>query len=105
MDQDAGKRSRRRFDEQFKLDAVRLLNESGRRVSEVARELGVGRSQLERWRKQLQKAKSPQTAFPGNGNLSADKKDLEDLKKQLARVTEEREILKKALAVFSRRPG
>jgi transposase len=98
------KKSRRHFDEQFKADAVRLLTESSKPLSEVARDLGVGRSQLERWRKQLGKGKSPQVAFPGNGNLSAEKKELEELRRELARVKEEREILKKAMAVFSRRP-
>ncbi len=98
------KKSRRHFDEQFKLDAVRLLTESGRPLREVARDLGVGRSLLERWRKQLGKGKSPQVAFPGNGNLGGEKKELEELRRELARVKEEREILKKAMAVFSRRP-
>jgi transposase len=54
--------------------------------------------------KQLQGKKSPQAAFPGNGNIGADKKELEELRRELARVKEEREILKKAMAVFSRRP-
>ena len=98
------KKSRRHFDEQFKVDAIRLLTESGRPLREVARELGIGRSLLERWRKQLGKVKSPQLAFPGNGNPSAEKKELEELRRELARVKEEREILKKAMAVFSRRP-
>jgi transposase len=101
---DSGTRSRRHFDEQFKVDAVRLLDESGKSVSEVARELGVGRTDLRRWKKQLQAGKSPAHAFPGNGNSSAEKKELEELRRELARVKEEREILKKAMAVFSRRP-
>ena len=104
MEQDSGTKSRRHFDDEFKADAVRLVTESGRTVSEVARELGIGRSQLERWKKQLQKGLSPQAAFPGNGNLSPEKKELEELRRELARVKEEREILKKAMAVFSRRP-
>jgi transposase-like protein len=44
MEQDKVKKSRRRFDQQFKVDAVRLLAESGKTVSEVARNLGIGRS-------------------------------------------------------------
>ncbi len=103
MEQDKVKKSRRFFDQQFKVDAVRLVTESGRPVSEVAKELGVNRNQLDRWKKLLGK-KSPQTAFPGNGNISPEKKELEDLRRELARVKEEREILKKAMAVFSRRP-
>jgi transposase len=98
------KRTRRHFDQQFKVDAVRLLSESGKSVAEVARELGIGRSELQRWKKQLQSGRSPEHVFPGNGKVSPEKKELEDLRRELARVKEEREILKKAMAVFSRRP-
>jgi transposase len=104
MEQEIVKKARRRFDQQFKVDAVRLVAESGNAVAEVARNLGIGRNQLDRWMKQLQGKKSPQAAFPGNGNIGADKKELEELRRELARVKEEREILKKAMAVFSRRP-
>lgn len=98
------KKTRRHFDQQFKVDAIRLLEESGRSVAEVARELGIGRSELQRWKKQYRPGQSPSKVFPGNGNLSAEKKELEELRRELARVKEEREILKKAMAVFSRRP-
>jgi transposase len=103
MEQDKVKKARRYFDQQFKVDAVRLLAESGKSVSEVAKDLGVNRNQLDRWKKLLGK-KSPQVAFPGNGNLGGEKKEIEELRRELARVKEEREILKKAMAVFSRRP-
>jgi len=104
MEQGNVKKSRRHFDEQFKVDAVRLVAESGNTVAEVARNLGIGRNQLDRWKKQLQSKPSPQAAFPGNGNIGAEKKEIEELRRELARVKEEREILKKAMAVFSRRP-
>ena len=104
MEQSIVKKSRRTFDQQFKVDAVRMVAESGTSIAEVARNLGISRNQLDRWIKQLQGKKSPQAAFPGNGNLGADKKELEELRRELARVKEEREILKKAMAVFSRRP-
>ena len=103
MEQDKVKRSRRHFDAQFKIDAVRLLSESGRSISEVAKELGVNRNQLDRWKRLLAKKSAP-AAFPGNGNISSEKKEMDDLRRELARVKEEREILKKAMAVFSRRP-
>ena len=104
MEQGNVKKSRRHFDQQFKVDAVRLLTESGNGVAEVARNLGISRNQLDRWIRQSRGKKSPQAAFPGNGNIGADKKELEELRRELARVKEEREILKKAMAVFSRRP-
>lgn len=103
MEPDSRKKSRRHFDQQFKVDAVRLISESGRPIAEIAKELGVNRSQLDSWKRQLGK-KPPHIAFPGNGNLSADKKEMDDLRKELARTREERDILKKAMAVFSRRP-
>lgn len=104
MEQSQSKKARRRFDQQFKVDAVRLSEEAGKTVAEVARNLGVTRSQLDRWRRDLRASSSVQAAFPGNGNLGADKKEVEELRRELARVKEEREILKKAMAVFSRRP-
>lgn len=103
MEQGKAKKPRRFFDQQFKVDAVRLATESGRPVAEVARELGINRNVLDRWKRALGK-KGAAAAFPGNGNISAEKKELEDLRRELARVKEEREILKKAMAVFSRRP-
>ena len=104
MEQGNEKKSRRHFDQQFKVDAVRLLSESGNGVAEVARNLGIGRNQLDRWKKQLLGKKTAQAAFPGNGNIGGDKREIEELRRELARVKEEREILKKAMAVFSRRP-
>jgi transposase len=103
MEQGKVKKVRRHFDEQFKIDAVRLASENGKPVAEVARELGIGRGLLDRWKRAIG-TKSPAAAFPGNGNLGGEKKELEELRRELARVKEEREILKKAMAVFSRRP-
>jgi transposase-like protein len=101
MEQSKAKKSRRYFDQQFKIDAVRLASESGKSISEVARELGIGRTLLDRWKRALGK-KGPAAAFPGNGNLSADKKEIEELRRELARVKEEREILEFILKVMGR---
>jgi len=95
------KKPRRRFDLQFKLDAVRLMNEGGRTIAQLSRDLGISGSQLRRWRERF-----GEHAGKRNGMAaSAENAELERLRRELARVTEEREILKKALAVFSRRPG
>jgi transposase len=104
MEQGKEKKPRRHFDQQFKVDAVGLVTESGRSIAQVARDLGIGRNQLDRWKAQLVGKKTPQAAFPGNGNIGGDKKEFEELRRELAQVKEEREILKKAMAVFSRRP-
>jgi len=96
------KKTRRRFDKQFKLDAVRLLNEGGRMIAELSRDLGVSPNQLRRWNEKFGKGSLNAKALSSE---SAEGIENAKLKRELAQVTEEREILKKALAVFSRRPG
>jgi transposase len=93
---------RRKFDAEFKREAVRLITSGGRRASEVARDLGVSSNLLHRWKQQY--LEDPGQAFPGKGHLKPDEEELRRLKKQLADVTEERDILKKALAIFSKKP-
>ena len=95
------KKARRQFDEQFKRDAVLLMAEGGRTISQLSRDLGVGPAQVQHWR-----AKYGEKPDRGkNVPASADSAEMEKLRRELAVVKEEREILKKALAVFSRRPG
>ena len=96
-------RKRKRYDKQFKLDAIRRITEGGRSVTSVGRELGIATNQLHRWKKELSKGASH--AFPGKGHTRVENQELEDLRKELARVKEERDILKKAVSVFSRWPG
>ena len=95
------KEKRRKYDRDFKLEAVRLSHEPGRSVSGVARNLGISANVLHRWRGQL--ADSGKGAFPGKGHMTLEQEELRRLRRELADVTEERNILKKALAVFSRR--
>ena len=94
-------RKYRHYDEQFKIDAVRLVVDGGQSVSEVSRGLGIARSMLQRWVKEFQG--KPSQAFPGKGRLSKEQQEIEQLRRKLAVAEEEREILKKALAVFSGR--
>ena len=90
-------RVRRTFTPQFKKDAVALLRE-GRSATEVAQSLGIARSLLQYWKDQLER-KKPAEVFPGHG--SPEQQEIAELKRKLARVTEERDILKKALAYFA----
>jgi transposase len=91
---------RRRYDAQFKLDAVRLIRESDRAISDIARDLGVRRELLYKWKRDLEA--DPTNAFPGKGRLKPEQEQLRQLQQELKRVTEERDILKKALAFFSK---
>ena len=90
---------RKTYSREFKLEAVRLITEKGYSVAEASRNLGVEYSVLRRWKKQL--AGDPQHAFPGKGRLKAPDEELRRLQRELDRVTEERDILKKALVYFA----
>lgn len=91
--------SRRRFKREFKIEAVRMVAEGGRRVTEVARDLGLRPDMLRRWQREL--AEDQRQAFPGQGHLKPDEEETRRLRRELDRVREERDILKKALAIFS----
>jgi transposase len=91
----------RQYDRAFKAEAVRLVVEEGRAVAVVARELGINENMLHRWKKQL--TDRGDAAFVGTGNLTPEQAELRRLRRELADVTEERDILKKAIAVFSGR--
>ena len=95
-------KKRGRYPTEFKLEAVRLLNEGAKPASEVAMQLGVKRTLLYRWRDQLNEngdgafSKSP-------GRPKADQmSEVSRLRQELKAVKEERDILKKAAAYFAR---
>ncbi len=92
---------RRRYDRQYKLDAVRMVQDSNRPVASVARDLGIHPNVLYKWRDQL--LRDPDQAFPGKGKLKPEDEELHKLRREVELLKEERDILKKALAVFSRR--
>ena len=95
-------KKRGRYPTEFKLEAVRLLNEGAKPASEVAMQLGVKRTLLYRWRDQLNKSGSD--AFSkGPGRPKADQmSEISRLRQELKAVKEERDILKKAAAYFAR---
>jgi len=87
---------RRRFTREFKIEAVRLIVEEGRRISELSRELGVGENLLSRWKKKSEEGKID--PFPGEDG------ELRRLRRENERLRMERDILKKAVAIFSEEP-
>jgi transposase len=91
---------RRKFDKQFKLDALRMVQETEKPIAEIARNLGIHPNILYKWRNEL--LSDTEHSFPGKGNLKPEDAELRRLRRELETVTEERDILKKALAVFSR---
>jgi transposase len=93
---------RRTYDQEFKLEAVRLVTEGDRKITEVARDLGIDRHLIHNWRAQY--LRDGNHAFPGKGHQRPAEEELRRLKKELADVSQERDILKKALAIFSKHP-
>lgn len=92
-------KKRRRYSSEFKLEAVKLLEQQGRTVVDVAESLGIQPGMLHRWRAQY--GKDGTEAFPGQGRLKPQDEELRRLQRDLARVRQERDILKKALAYFA----
>ena len=94
--------NKRKYDSDFKRNAVRLTEDPGRTVREVAENLGISSDLFYRWRRQLRE--NPDLAFPGNGKmaLTQDQRRIRALEKKLKDTEMERDILKKAMAIFSR---
>jgi transposase len=95
-------KKRRKYDKEFKREAVRLVLEEGRSAAEVERNLGTGSNMVARWAREFQE--DPRYSFPGQGKIKEPEQELHDLKKELERVKRERDILKKAVAIFSTDP-
>lgn len=95
-------RKRIRHSKEFKLEAVRLLELGQKPATQLALELGIRRNQLHKWQAQL-RAKGTEEAFRGPGAKPlAEAGEIERLRRELKKVTEERDILKKAAAYFAK---
>ena len=92
--------TRRQFSREFKLEAVRLVKERGVSVSQAARDLDVHENVLRKWVREA--AQDPQEAFPGKGVMKPEQAEIERLKKEVAKLKQERDILKKAAAYFAK---
>lgn len=91
------------YSKAFKLEAVRLLAQAGKPVTQIAKELGVRRTLLYSWRDAYRK--KGDAAFPGSGRRPAsEESELIRLRRELKQVTLERDILKKVEAYFTKVP-
>jgi transposase len=91
---------RRKFSREFKLEAVKLVVERGVSVAQASRDLDVHENVLRKWVRE--QAADPQQAFPGKGQLKPEQIEIDRLRKEVARLKAERDILKKAAAYFAR---
>ena len=85
---------------EFKREAVRLAQTSGKPIAHVARELGISDTSIHQWRKEL--AEHGLEAFPGSGHQTEQEEEIRRLKRELKITKQERDILKKAVGIFSR---
>lgn len=93
---------RRQYSEEFKREAVELTYSSGKQVKQVAADLGISKNVLTRWRAEAKRLGD--RAFPGKGREplgTPEEEEIQRLKRELANVREERDILKKAMAIFA----
>ena len=92
--------TRRQFSREFKLEAVRLVKERGVTLAQAGRDLDVHETVLRKWVRE--QAADPQQAFPGKGVMKPEQAEIERLKREVAKLRMERDILKKAAAYFAK---
>jgi len=97
-----GKRKNKKYNDDFKLRAVKLCFETDKPDAEIARDLGVQQTTLSTWKQKY--LKNQQQAFAGNNVPDAFSKEIRVLKKELFIAKQERDILKKALAICNSQP-
>ncbi len=101
-------KTRRAFTDEFKREAVSLLESSGRPLMQVAAELGIQPSMLRNWRAvhgaEPRSRTAPPAAAPQGASPAEQAAEIARLKRELERARQERDILKKAIAIFSEPP-
>ncbi len=95
------RKERRKFDKEFKQMAVNLCL-SGKPTREVAEELGIRTELVTRWKREYSQYKDGSFSGHGNANMTAEQKEIARLKKELREAQLERDILKKAVSIFSK---
>jgi len=91
---------RRKFSREFKVEAVRLVKGRGVSVAQAARDLDVHKNVLRKWVKEF--GADPVQAFPGHGQMKPEQQEIERLRREVAKLKAERDILKKAAAYFAK---
>ena len=94
---------RKSYTREFKIETVKLVTDGGAKVPEIARDMGVHPNTLYNWIQQF--SAKPDEAFPGKGYVVSDAEVIRQLKRENERLKMEREILKKAMAIFSKDPS
>jgi transposase len=98
-------RKYRAYAKEFKLEALELLKRGDKSASEIERQLGITPGLLVKWRARYQVIQGEQTARLAPSDMEGAKAEIRRLQRELSAAEEEREILKKALNIFSRKNG
>src|SRR5712692_7102380 len=93
-------KEQRTFTREFKLEAVQLVRSSNKSQAQIARDLGIADSTLHHWCKLL--SEQGEQAFPGSGHQTAQEEEIRHFKQENDLLRQERDILKKAIGIFSR---
>jgi len=91
---------RKRYSSEFKLEALRLLETSGKSAATLERELDIGQGGLSRWKRAQDR--EGEHAFLGHGRLPPEREHIKQLERENEILRQERDILKKAVAIFSK---
>ncbi len=92
----------KQYDKEFKIEAVRLASEPGNTQTQIQHDLGIGQGMISRWKRELNL--DTKHAFPGKGNLKPQDEEVRNLQREVEKLRRERDILKKAVAIFSEDP-
>jgi len=93
-------KTQRTFTREFKVEAVKLAQSSHKPLAQIARDLGIADSTLSRWRQRF--TEHGEQAFPGSGHQLPQEEEIRRLQRENELLRQERDILKKALGIFSR---
>lgn len=94
--------NRKKYTKEFKLEAIRMYENSERSCCEIERELGITSGLLGRWKKRLDQAPRKEEVFPGNGNMMEADAGIRQLERENQQLRQDKEILKKVLEMFSK---
>ena len=92
-------KKRKKYTAEFKRETVRLYETSGKTQAQIERDLGLWRGCVGRWKKELER--KGEQAFPGQGRLTGEAERIRELERENEILRQERDILKKAMAIFS----
>lgn len=92
--------NKRKFTTEYKEEIIKLVTEQGKKVTHVARDIGVNEATVRGWIKKY--SEHGKNAFPGSGKLRPEDEEIRKMKKMMADLQEENEILKKAIRIFTK---